>query len=104
MESKVYSLKDVAKSIVPKIKDLYDNKIVKVGLRTGFIEFDKVTTGFQPGDLIVVAGRSAIGKTAFVTNIAEYISITSRQTQSVAYFSLEMSKEALITRILSSIS
>jgi replicative DNA helicase len=70
------------------------------GIASGFRDLDELTTGFQPGDLIIVAARPSMGKTAFTLNIAQHAAIV--QEKSVAFFSLEMSKESLVTRLLTS--
>lgn len=69
------------------------------GLATGFIDLDYKTSGFQPSDLILVAARPSMGKTALVLNIAQYMAF--KQDKHVAVFSLEMSKEQLMNRLLS---
>jgi replicative DNA helicase len=71
------------------------------GVATGFVDLDRMTSGLQPGDMIVVAGRPAMGKTAFALNIAEYVGVEQRLP--VAIFSLEMSGPQLATRFLSSV-
>lgn len=71
------------------------------GLPTGFVDLDRMTSGLQPGDMIVVAGRPSMGKTAFALNIAEHVGVELRQP--VAIFSLEMSGPQLATRFLSSV-
>ncbi|PKO83920.1 MAG: replicative DNA helicase [Betaproteobacteria bacterium HGW-Betaproteobacteria-11] len=71
------------------------------GLPTGFTDIDRMTSGLQPGDMIVVAGRPSMGKTAFALNIAEHVGVELRQP--VAIFSLEMSGPQLATRFLSSV-
>lgn len=71
------------------------------GLPTGFADLDRMTSGLQPGDMIVVAGRPSMGKTAFALNIAEHVGVELRQP--VAIFSLEMSGPQLATRFLSSV-
>ena len=68
------------------------------GLATGFTDLDYKTSGFQPSDLILVAARPSMGKTAFVLNIAEYMAF--RQNRTVAVFSLEMSRQQLVNRLL----
>ncbi len=67
------------------------------GIATGFIDLDYKTSGFQPSDLILIAARPSMGKTAFVLNIAEYMAFRNNET--VAIFSLEMSKEQLVNRL-----
>ncbi len=70
------------------------------GVPSGFADLDKITLGFQPSDLIIVAGRPSMGKTAFVLNVAQYAAVESNIP--TAIFSLEMSKESLIMRMLAS--
>lgn len=69
------------------------------GIPTGFIDLDYKTAGFQPSDLILVAARPSMGKTAFVLNVAQHMAFKEHVT--VAIFSLEMSKEQLVNRLLS---
>ena len=66
---------------------------------TGFLDLDYKTSGMQPSDLILVAARPSMGKTAFVLNVAEYVAF--KQNKTVAIFSLEMSKEQLVNRLFS---
>lgn len=68
------------------------------GLASGFTDLDNLTTGFQPSDLILIAARPSMGKTAFVLNLAQHVAVKNRET--VAIFSLEMSKEQLVSRLL----
>ena len=81
-----------------KIEQLYASKGGLTGLSTGFKDLDKLTAGWQPSDLILIAARPSMGKTAFVLNIAQSAAI--RDKQPVAIFSLEMSKEQLVQRML----
>ena len=67
------------------------------GIATGFLDLDYKTSGMQPSDLILVAARPSMGKTAFVLNIAQYVAFHSNLT--TAIFSLEMSKEQLVNRL-----
>lgn len=83
-----------------EIERLYKNKGAITGVPTGFTELDSKTSGFQRGDMILIAARPSMGKTAFALNIAQYAAI--RNNSSVAIFSLEMSKEQLAYRILCS--
>ena len=76
------------------------NKGEVIGLPSGFIELDRLTSGFQPGELTIIAARPSMGKTALSLNIALHAAI--REKKKVAYFSLEMSKEQLMLRLLSS--
>ena len=70
------------------------------GVATGFTEFDKMTSGMQPGDLIIIAARPSMGKSAFAFNIAQHVAL--REKKSVAFFTLEMSQEAVMMRMLAS--
>jgi replicative DNA helicase len=81
-----------------KIEQLYASKGGITGLSTGFKDLDRLTAGLQPSDLILVAARPSMGKTAFTLNIAQNVAI--REKQPVAFFSLEMSKEQLVQRML----
>ena len=73
------------------------NKRIK-GIGTGFTKFDELTGGLHGGDLVIVAGRPSMGKTALALNVAQHVALKNKQT--VAIFSLEMSKESLLTRML----
>jgi replicative DNA helicase len=88
--------------VVERIEVLYnrENPSDITGLATGFHDLDKMTSGLQPGDMIVVAGRPSMGKTAFALNIAEHVGMELRKP--VAIFSLEMSGPQLAMRFLSS--
>jgi replicative DNA helicase len=97
-----YAVKDFVLENVKTIERLYKRKQFVTGVPTGFTEIDKMTSGLQPSDLIVVAGRPSMGKTAFCMNIAQYVSMLKETPVSVGVFSLEMSKEQLVTRLLSS--
>jgi replicative DNA helicase len=85
-----------------KIESLYQQGAELTGLSSGLASLDRMTSGFQPGELIIIAARPSMGKTAFSLNIAETMSI--RQKKTVAYFALEMSKESLVTRLLALLS
>lgn len=93
-------LKDIIKDSIEIIDNLYQRKENITGVATGFHEFDVMTAGLQPSDLIVVAGRPSMGKSAFVTCVAEYAGIVEKLP--VVFFSLEMSKEQLVQRMLCS--
>ena len=71
------------------------------GISTGFVKLDEMTGGFHPGELIILAARPAMGKTALALNIAQHVA-AAKNKQTVAVFSLEMSKESLLTRMLCS--
>lgn len=87
--------------VLNKIDELYHREEPIVGLATGFTDFDLKTSGLQPGDLIVIAGRPSMGKTSFAMNIAENVAIKSGTA--VAIFSLEMPGDALAMRMMSSL-
>lgn len=80
---------------------LYQTKGALTGLSTGFTDFDKMTSGLQPGDMVVIAGRPSMGKTSFAMNIAEYAAI--KQDKPVLIFSMEMPAEQLVLRMISSL-
>ncbi len=86
-----------------RIDELYnrDNPSDVTGLATGFTDLDGKTSGLQPGDLIIVAGRPSMGKTAFSLNIAENVALDGRH--SVAVFSMEMGASQLVMRLLGSV-
>ncbi len=93
-------LKDIVRSSIETIDKLYQRKAHVTGVPTGFTDFDLKTAGLQPSDLIVVAGRPSMGKSALALSMAEYAGIHARIP--VAVFSLEMSKEQLVQRMLCS--
>ena len=90
-------IKEVVLNALDKIEAASRSKGSVTGMATGFIDLDYKTSGFQPSDLILIAARPSMGKTAFVLNIAEYMAFRSNET--VAIFSLEMSKEQLVNRL-----
>ncbi len=93
-------IKEVVMSAVDRIDELYNKKGGITGIATGFIDFDHLTSGLQPSDLILIAARPSMGKTALVLNMAQHVAI--REKKAVAFFSLEMSKEQLVQRMLCS--
>ncbi|ATD64761.1 replicative DNA helicase [Neisseria weixii] len=97
------SMPDVLDEVVAKIDMLYsrENPEEVTGISTGFIDLDKKTSGLQPGDLIIVAGRPSMGKTAFSINIAEHVAVEAQLP--VAVFSMEMGAAQLVMRVLSSV-
>lgn len=100
VESRVSPLREVIKSSIETIDSLYQRKENITGLGTGFRDLDIKTAGFHPSDLIVVAGRPSMGKSALATCIVEHVGVVEKQP--VAFFSLEMSKEQLVQRMLCS--
>ncbi len=93
-------LKEILKGSIKKLEDLYEKKELITGIPSGFTELDKITAGFQPSDLIIVAGRPSMGKTAFALNIAQHAAV--EHNIPTAIFSLEMSMEQLALRMLCS--
>jgi len=89
--------------IIDQIDEWHTNPDKLRGLATGFADFDKLTGGLRPGDLIVIAGRPSMGKTTLAVNMAEYAAINPSIRASVAIFSMEMPSEQVITRMLASI-
>ncbi len=95
------SIKGLLVKAVEKIETLYESGEAITGISTGFKDFDDRTSGLQPADLIIVAGRPSMGKTTFAMNIAENVAIGSGLP--VAVFSMEMPGEALTLRMMSSL-
>ena len=97
------SLQPLLGQVVDRIQELYDkdNHSDVTGVPTGFRDLDVKTSGLQPGDMIIVAGRPSMGKTAFALNIAEHVGVETRLP--VAIFSLEMPGTQLAMRLLSSV-
>lgn len=93
-------IKDLLTESFEKIEDLYHSGNFITGVPTGFIQLDELTTGFQPSELIIVAGRPSMGKTAFCMNIAQFAAMQHKVP--VAVFSLEMSKSQIVQRMLCS--
>jgi replicative DNA helicase len=96
----IVPLKDIIRNQIEVIDKLYQRKEHITGLATGFHEFDTQTAGLQPSDLIIIAARPSMGKSALMTCIAEHVGMAVKAP--VAIFSLEMSKEQLIQRMLCS--
>jgi len=94
-------MKELLTSALERIDDLYRSDNPITGVSTGFSDFDELTSGLQDSDLIIVAGRPAMGKTSFAMNIAESAAI--REQLPVAVFSMEMPGEQLAMRLLSSL-
>ncbi|MFW6149810.1 MAG: replicative DNA helicase, partial [Atribacterota bacterium] len=93
-------IKDLLTESFEKIEDLYHRDNFITGVPTGFIELDEITTGFQPSELVIMAGRPSMGKTALCLNIAQYAAMQHKIP--VAIFSLEMSKAQIVQRMLCS--
>ena len=95
-----FHIRDVAVSTFEKIAETYSSKDKVTGVPTGFVDFDAKTAGLQKSDLILLAARPSMGKTAFALNIAQNAAV--KYNVPVAIFSLEMSREQLVNRMLCS--
>lgn len=96
------SMQDALIEVVEETEQLYNNRDVNrgvTGVPSGFDDLDRMTAGFQRSDLVIMAARPSVGKTAFALNIAQNVGIRAKET--VAVFSLEMSKKQLIKRMIS---
>jgi replicative DNA helicase len=91
-------IKEILWPTFEKIEQMQANQSSVTGVPTGFGDLDELTAGFQSGDLVIVAARPSMGKTAFTLNIAQHAAISAKTP--VAFFSLEMSKESLVQRVL----
>jgi replicative DNA helicase len=98
-KQEITNVKDIIKDVVNRVHEMQELKGYK-GAETGFSEFDKLTSGLQNGDLIIIAGRPSMGKTALSMNIVEHVAI--HNSTPVAVFSLEMPTEQLVIRMISS--
>ncbi len=92
-------IRQIVMNAMDQIEKASKNKGNVTGIATGFIDLDYRTAGMQPSDLVLIAARPSMGKTAFVLNIAQHVAFKMNQT--VAIFSLEMSKEQLVNRLFS---
>jgi replicative DNA helicase len=92
------SVKELELPTTRLLEKLYSDREMITGVPTGFTDLDRMTSGFQPGDLVILAARPSMGKTALALNMAQYVAM--RKSQSVGIFSLEMSKEQLLMRFL----
>lgn len=97
--SEFVSIRDIVIQSLDNIEAASRNKGTVTGIATGFYDLDYKTAGLQPSDLVLLAARPSMGKTAFVLNIAEHIAVKNKIT--TAIFSLEMSKTQLVNRLLS---
>ncbi len=92
------SAREAVRGAFRQIERLYERRELVTGVPTGFVDLDKKTAGLQPSDLVIVAGRPSMGKTAFCLNVARYAAVEAQVP--VAIFSLEMSKEQIAFRLL----
>ncbi|RPI47331.1 MAG: replicative DNA helicase, partial [Betaproteobacteria bacterium] len=88
--------------VVERIDQLHSNPSDITGIPSGYVDLDRMTSGLQPGDLVIVAGRPSMGKTAFALNIAEHLGLVERLP--VAVFSMEMSGPQLVMRMIGSVA
>jgi replicative DNA helicase len=95
-----FKMGDLIMDTIKTVEQLFERKELVTGVPTGFLDLDRKTAGLQPSDLIIVAARPSMGKTALVLNIAQYVALHANTA--VAIFSLEMSKEQLVLRMLCS--
>ena len=93
-----HPIRTVIHDAIHTLEKAYENKGFLTGVASGFFELDKMTAGFQKSDLIIIAGRPSMGKTAFCLNVARNAAVEANVP--TAIFSLEMSKEQLVTRLL----
>jgi replicative DNA helicase len=97
-----HSMPELTRESLKLIERLYENRELVTGVPTGFSDLDRITAGLQPSDLIILAARPSMGKTALALNIAAYAAMDAEPKVGVAFFSLEMSKEQLVLRLLCS--
>jgi replicative DNA helicase len=100
--SQAYHAKEVANTVLEFIDQRRKAERLITGLSTGFLDLDRLTAGFQPGDLVVVAARPGMGKSSFMLSIAWHLALN--ENMPLAIFSLEMSKEQLMLRLFSMLS
>ena len=100
MQGSALPVRAILKDTFEHIERLYERKEHVTGLASGFVDLDRLTSGFQPSDFVIIAGRPSMGKTAFALNIAKYAGVEHRRK--VLILSLEMSKEQLVQRLLCS--
>lgn len=96
--SALVPIKDIVNESFARIEQRYEQRDVLSGISTGFYDLDEMTSGWQKSDLIVIAARPSMGKTALALNMAQHAAVECKQP--VAIFSLEMSKEQLVQRLL----
>jgi replicative DNA helicase len=99
-KGQMLSMKDQVMEAIESIEKLYERKGGITGISTGFVEFDRMTSGLHPAEMIVIAARPSMGKTALAMNIAEHVALHEKLP--VGVFSLEMSSQQLVQRLLCS--
>lgn len=100
LDGTTFAIKEIIKDSIETIDRLYQRKAHVTGIPTGFTDFDIKTAGLQNSELIVIAGRPSMGKSSLVVSIAEHVGVMEKIP--LAFFSLEMSKEQLVQRMLCS--
>ena len=100
VESNIRTIKDLVRNAIATVEEFHQRQGVLTGLSTGFPDFDKLTTGLHGGEMVVIAARPSMGKTSLAMNIAEHVAVDSRLP--VGVFSLEMTAESLVLRMLCS--
>ncbi len=96
---KISTMKDIVSEVYEQVEVLHEASSSISGIPSGYIDFDRLTSGFQNSDLIIVASRPGMGKTSFVMGVARHIAM--REKLPIAIFSLEMSKQQLALRLMS---
>ncbi len=100
VETTSVSMKELVRRAINKIEEFHQNQGALTGVATGFVDFDRMTTGLHEGEMIVIAARPSVGKTSLAMNIAEHVALELKQP--VGVFSLEMTSESLVLRMLCS--
>ena len=100
VQSETKTIKDLVKSAITQIEDFHTRQGMLTGVATGFTDLDRMTSGLHPGEMVVIAARPSMGKTSLAMNIAEHVAID--QKLPVGVFSLEMTSESLVLRMLCS--
>ena len=100
VENKSPAIKDLVARAIQTVEECHQRQGMLTGIGTGFTDFDKMTTGFHPGEMIVIAARPSMGKTSLAMNIAEHVALEEKLP--VGVFSLEMTADALTLRMLCS--
>jgi replicative DNA helicase len=100
VNTEIVATKDLVMTAIEQIERLYEKRGAVTGLPTGFVDLDRMTSGLHPAEMIVIAARPSMGKTALAMNIAEHVAMNVGKA--VAVFSLEMSSQQLVQRLLCS--
>ena len=100
VQSQTTTIKDLVKKAINTIEDFHQRQGMLTGVGTGFTDLDKMTSGLHGGEMVVIAARPSMGKTSLAMNIAEHVAIEQRLP--VGVFSLEMTSESLVLRMLCS--